>query len=94
MVEGKKTLDAFHSTALDYYLRANEIEYVVFTGHRKIQADAQSGRRAGAGGLYGATCVVLFRPGWVERACAVRQDADREFKPLALVDAHHAHHVC
>ena len=30
VVEGKKTLDAFHSTALDYLLRANEIEYVVF----------------------------------------------------------------
>ena len=32
VVEGKKTLDAFHSTALDYLLRANEIEYVVMTG--------------------------------------------------------------
>ncbi|MBA7529960.1 Peroxyureidoacrylate/ureidoacrylate amidohydrolase RutB [subsurface metagenome] len=32
VVEGKKTLDAFHSTALDYLLRANEIEYVAFTG--------------------------------------------------------------
>lgn len=32
VIEGKKTLDAFHSTALDYYLRANEIEYVVMTG--------------------------------------------------------------
>lgn len=32
IVEGKKTLDAFHSTALDYLLRANEIEYIVMTG--------------------------------------------------------------
>ena len=32
IIEGKKTLDAFHSTALDYLLRANEIEYVAFTG--------------------------------------------------------------
>jgi nicotinamidase-related amidase len=32
VVEGKKTLDAFHSTALDYLLRANEIEHVAFTG--------------------------------------------------------------
>lgn len=30
VVEGKKTLDAFHSTALDYLLRANEIENAVF----------------------------------------------------------------
>jgi nicotinamidase-related amidase len=32
VIEGKKTLDAFHSTALDYLLRANEIETVAFTG--------------------------------------------------------------
>ena len=32
VIEGKKTLDAFHSTALNYLLRANEIEYVAFTG--------------------------------------------------------------
>jgi nicotinamidase-related amidase len=32
VVEGKMTLDAFHSTALDYLLRANEIEYVAMTG--------------------------------------------------------------
>ncbi len=32
VVEGKKTLDAFQSTALDYLLRANEIEYVAFAG--------------------------------------------------------------
>ncbi len=32
IIEGKKTLDAFHSTALDYILRANEIEYVAIAG--------------------------------------------------------------
>ena len=29
IVRGKLTLDAFHSTALNYLLRANEIEYVI-----------------------------------------------------------------
>lgn len=32
VVEGKMTLDAFHSTALNYLLRANEIEYVAVVG--------------------------------------------------------------
>ena len=32
IIEGKKTLDAFHSTALDYLLRANEIEWIVLAG--------------------------------------------------------------
>jgi len=32
VVKGKLTLDAFHSTALNYILRANEIEHVAFTG--------------------------------------------------------------
>jgi nicotinamidase-related amidase len=32
VVEGKMTLDAFHSTPLDYLLRANEIEYVAIAG--------------------------------------------------------------
>ncbi len=32
IIEGKKTLDAFHSTALDYILRANEIEWVAIAG--------------------------------------------------------------
>lgn len=32
VIEGKKTLDAFHSTALDYILRANEIEWVAIAG--------------------------------------------------------------
>jgi nicotinamidase-related amidase len=32
IVRGKLTLDAFHSTALNYLLRANEIEYVAMAG--------------------------------------------------------------
>ncbi|MEM2106525.1 MAG: cysteine hydrolase [Candidatus Bathyarchaeia archaeon] len=32
VIEGKKTLDAFHSTALDYILRANMIEWVAIVG--------------------------------------------------------------
>ncbi len=32
VIEGKKTLDAFHSTALDYILRANEIEWMAIAG--------------------------------------------------------------
>jgi nicotinamidase-related amidase len=32
IIEGKKTLDAFQSTALDYLLRVNEIEYVAVVG--------------------------------------------------------------
>lgn len=32
VIEGKTTLDAFYSTALDDLLRANQIEYVAFTG--------------------------------------------------------------
>ncbi|HCC36150.1 MAG TPA: cysteine hydrolase [Treponema sp.] len=32
VVEGKMTLDAFHSTALNYLLRVNEIEYVAVVG--------------------------------------------------------------
>ena len=32
VIKGKLTLDAFHSTALNYILRANEIEHVAFTG--------------------------------------------------------------
>ena len=46
VVEGKKTLDAFHSTALDYYLRANEIEYVVFTGFHTDWCVESSARSA------------------------------------------------
>jgi len=46
VVEGKKTLDAFHSTALDYLLRANEIEYVVFTGFHTNWCVESSARSA------------------------------------------------
>lgn len=46
MIEGKKTLDAFHSTALDYFLRANEIEYVAFTGFHTNWCVESSARSA------------------------------------------------
>ena len=46
VVEGKKTLDAFHSTGLDYYLRANEIEYVAFTGFHTNWCVESSARSA------------------------------------------------
>ena len=46
IIEGKKTLDAFHSTALDYLLRANEIEYVAFTGFRTNWCVESSARSA------------------------------------------------
>ena len=46
IVEGKKTLDAFHSTALDYLLRANEIEYVAFSGFHTNWCVESSARSA------------------------------------------------
>jgi nicotinamidase-related amidase len=46
IVEGKKTLDAFHSTALDYFLRANEIEYVAFAGFHTNWCVESSARSA------------------------------------------------
>lgn len=46
VIEGKKTLDAFHSTALDYMLRANEIEYVAFTGFHTNWCVESSARSA------------------------------------------------
>ena len=46
IIEGKKTLDAFHSTALDYLLRANEIEHVAFTGFRTNWCVESSARSA------------------------------------------------
>src|SRR5512146_523629 len=46
VVEGKMTLDAFHSTALDYLLRANEIEYVAFTGSHTNGGVESSARSA------------------------------------------------
>ena len=46
VIEGKFTLDAFHSTALDYLLRANEIEYVAFTGFHTNWCVESSARSA------------------------------------------------
>lgn len=46
IVEGKKTLDAFHSTALDYLLRANEIEHVAFAGFHTNWCVESSARSA------------------------------------------------
>ena len=46
VVEGKMTLDAFHSTALNYLLRANEIEYVVMTGFHTDWCVESTGRSA------------------------------------------------
>ena len=46
VIEGKKTLDAFHSTALNYLLRANEIEYVAFTGFHTNWCVESSARSA------------------------------------------------
>lgn len=46
IVEGKKTLDAFHSTALDYLLRSNGIEYVAFTGFHTNWCVESSARSA------------------------------------------------
>ena len=46
VVEGKKTLDAFHSTALDYLLRANEIETAAFTGFHTNWCVESSARSA------------------------------------------------
>jgi len=46
VVRGKYTLDAFHSTALNYLLRANEIEYVAFTGFHTNWCVESSARSA------------------------------------------------
>lgn len=46
IVRGKLTLDAFHSTALNYLLRANEIEYVAFTGFHTNWCVESSARSA------------------------------------------------
>ncbi|MGO9622589.1 MAG: cysteine hydrolase family protein [Desulfobaccales bacterium] len=46
LVRGKLTLDAFHSTALNYLLRANEIEYVAFTGFHTNWCVESSARSA------------------------------------------------
>ncbi len=45
IVHGKLTLDAFHSTALNYILRANEIEHVAMAGFHTnwcVEATARS----------------------------------------------------
>lgn len=45
IVRGKLTLDAFHSTALNYILRANEIEHVAMAGFHTnwcVEATARS----------------------------------------------------
>jgi nicotinamidase-related amidase len=46
LVEGKMTLDAFHSTPLDYLLRANEIETIAFTGFHTNWCVESSARSA------------------------------------------------
>lgn len=46
VVPGKLTLDAFHSTPLDYLLRANEIEYVAFVGFHTNWCVESSARSA------------------------------------------------
>lgn len=46
LVEGKLTLDAFHSTAIDYLLRANQIEWVAFTGFHTNWCVESSARSA------------------------------------------------
>ena len=46
IIRGKLTLDAFHSTAINYLLRANEIEYVVFVGFHTNWCVESSARSA------------------------------------------------
>jgi len=46
IVRGKLTLDAFHSTAINYLLRANEIEYVAFAGFHTNWCVESSARSA------------------------------------------------
>lgn len=46
IVRGKLTLDAFHSTALNYLLRANEIEHVAFAGFHTNWCVESSARSA------------------------------------------------
>ena len=46
VIKGKLTLDAFHSTALNYILRANEIENVAFTGFHTNWCVESSARSA------------------------------------------------
>ncbi|QQO07832.1 cysteine hydrolase family protein [Breznakiella homolactica] len=46
VIRGKMTLDAFHSTPLNYLLRANEIEHVAFTGFHTNWCVESSARSA------------------------------------------------
>ena len=46
IVRGKLTLDAFHSTALNYLLRANEVEYIAFCGFHTNWCVESSARSA------------------------------------------------
>jgi nicotinamidase-related amidase len=46
VIRGKLTLDAFHSTALNYLLRANEIEHVAFCGFHTNWCVESSARSA------------------------------------------------
>lgn len=46
IIRGKLTLDAFHSTAINYLLRANEIEYVAFAGFHTNWCVESSARSA------------------------------------------------
>lgn len=46
IIKGKLTLDAFHSTALNYILRANEIEHVAFAGFHTNWCVESSARSA------------------------------------------------
>ena len=46
IIRGKLTLDAFHSTAINYLLRANEIEHVVFCGFHTNWCVESSARSA------------------------------------------------
>lgn len=46
IIRGKLTLDAFHSTAINYLLRANEIEHVAFCGFHTNWCVESSARSA------------------------------------------------
>lgn len=59
VIRGKLTLDAFHSTALNYLLRANEIEYVAFAGFHTnwcVESSARSAYDLGYRVLVVADC--------------------------------------
>ncbi len=64
VVEGKKTLDAFHSTGLDYYLRANEIEYVAMTGFHTdwcVESTARSAYDKGYRVVVMVICTAMYQ---------------------------------